>query len=1087
MPLVDRLEASFSEGGFDLTTAFDGVRGAIGAVDIAAPAIDRGGIDRARQLLNDFDLGGFGDSVAAVAAQAGAELDRLPLGQELLAPIEAALAAVQVATPERIAQLRAALETAERIGSGRGPGLAGLQDAIGELASLPQAPGVADILDLARGLLPVPLSIDDAAGTVGTYGAGAVALVTKVGALMALRTVAREIENQARLTAQQLNAEAARNAALRLQGMAGEGGLGRLLDGVDPGDAAAAAALAGPLRAFAAAVDDLADAAIRGLAFGEATLVHAGLDRRAEQLELASRALTSAGTAPVRAMVADIMERLQPVLAIRLGDPAASLEAFWGEATGIVDELAQAIRNFDTAILTGPITAGIESATDGLAQVARAVEEAAAAIRNAIAAVRGAIGALNLGQIAEALHEAMRPVVEAVAELERLVAAAQAEIERVAAEITAAVDAVRAAAGTAADQIQAAFDRLNAAMTAVDVQRLVDEVRDGVRAVADALQAIQLQPYFDAAIDVIDTGADLLDAVPFDILPDDARRELEETARPIKAIDFQADVADVLKARLDTIVTGLDTEVLTELEAAYADAVAFLGRVDLRGEVERFEREHFDPLIASISAIDPTEILKPVTEALEEVRGALAGLDPGALLAPVEAAFDALLAQLDALDPAALLAPITAEIEAVRAQIADAILLDEWEPRIDEIRDLALAQVDRLDIAAIVPPLARGFDALVAEAGAGLELVNLPGTAVALLAQGLRLPVDSGAFADVSAWIGGEDGAAALRSSLGSAASALEDTRDAVRGLDLAAAVAAAQPVYRSLTTALTAMPETSPVRARLAPLLAGASPLDRLAGTAEGAARYAGRLDAAAGRLRELEGSGWSEVRAASEDLRDALRPLAAVPQFLRGLFGRVGLDPGGKPLSGLLVDLFAFLHPERSLQPLLPVEAAVKLKAREALDDGIARPLKEGAVAIRSLIDAVDLEPVRAELAALHAQVRDEVEAFRPSLLLGDVLAGFEAAKATIVAFDPLGPAAAAIATMRDALADLIGNFRPSQRLAGVFALYDQVVAAAGVLDIRSVLEPILTALQEIEAQLDSGLDDTAAALKRLQGALP
>src|SRR5690606_8004171 len=110
-----------------------------------------------------------------------------PLGQELLAPIEAALAAVQVATPERIAQLRAALETAERIGSGRGPGLAGLQDAIGELASLPQAPGVADILDLARGLLPVPLSIDDAAGTVGTYGAGAVALVTKVGALMALR------------------------------------------------------------------------------------------------------------------------------------------------------------------------------------------------------------------------------------------------------------------------------------------------------------------------------------------------------------------------------------------------------------------------------------------------------------------------------------------------------------------------------------------------------------------------------------------------------------------------------------------------------------------------------------------------------------------------------------------------------------------------------------------------------------------------------------------------------------------------------------------------------------------------------------
>ena len=74
-----------------------------------------------------------------------------------------------------------------------------------------------------------------------------------------------------------------------------------------------------------------------------------------------------------------------------------------------------------------------------------------------------------------------------------------------------------------------------------------------------------------------------------------------------------------------------------------------------------------------------------------------------------------------------------------------------------------------------------------------------------------------------------------------------------------------------------------------------------------------------------------------------------------------------------------------------------------------------------------------------------------------------------------------------MQDALGDLIRNVRPSQRLAAVFALYGELVAAAGMLDVRTVLEPVLTALREIEGQLDSGLDGTAAALERLQEALP
>jgi hypothetical protein len=38
-----------------------------------------------------------------------------------------------------------------------------------------------------------------------------------------------------------------------------------------------------------------------------------------------------------------------------------------------------------------------------------------------------------------------------------------------------------------------------------------------------------------------------------------------------------------------------------------------------------------------------------------------------------------------------------------------------------------------------------------------------------------------------------------------------------------------------------------------------------------------------------------------------------------------------------------------------------------------------------------------------------------------------------------------------------------------------------------VKNLIEPILTALHEIEAQLDDGLDRTADALGKLQAALP
>src|SRR3546814_10168220 len=52
--------------------------------------------------------------------------------------------------------------------------------------------------------------------------------------------------------------------------------------------------------------------------------------------------------------------------------------------------------------------------------------------------------------------------------------------------------------------------------------------------------------------DVIDTGAQVIDAVPFGLLPTDVQQEIVDLAKPIKELDLQ-EVEDTLRAELAAI------------------------------------------------------------------------------------------------------------------------------------------------------------------------------------------------------------------------------------------------------------------------------------------------------------------------------------------------------------------------------------------------------------------------------------------------------------------------------------------------------------------------------------------------------
>jgi hypothetical protein len=148
---------------------------------------------------------------------------------------------------------------------------------------------------------------------------------------------------------------------------------------------------------------------------------------------------------------------------------------------------------------------------------------------------------------------------------------------------------------------------------------------------------------------------------------------------------------------------------------------------------------------------------------------------------------------------------------------------------------------------------------------------------------------------------------------------------------------------------------------------------------------------------------------------------------------------------------------------------------------------PLRGAVGDVQGAIAAVDLSFLRTELEDLHRELIEEIEALRPSALLGELVTAAEQVLERAAGFDPLAPVRQVVDDMKAAIDAVVTRFRPTVLFAPILAAYDHILELAGGLDVRALLDPIIAALGDIEVQLEEGLQDAAAALTRLQEALP
>jgi hypothetical protein len=1082
--LLDSLTGSFGSGGFDLRTTVGGLSSAATGISPTGASLDQAALGQIGQRVGGGDFGAIGSTVTGILGQASSISGSLPRPTELLQPLSGALSTASTfisVDPHDVLQI---FEQSAASSDGT-VGLAALAGPFSALAAVRSNPLIATALKLLTGPLPGGLPLDRTIATLGDQGAGIAAAVRLLGALMSTEALTRELATVAATIGGLLD-EGAADSALGQLGAAAGTGLAGLIAGASPDDVDQAAVIVPQVTAFADALRLASDRIVTGMAFGEATLVGGDLDSVADGLTQAGRLLDEAMLGPVRVLAADAAKQLEPLLGIDLGSPAASVDAFVGELTGLVGQLTTVIDGFDPAALAAPVISGLDAALAPLHAIENLANRATATIRSAFQTAQQAISSIDLRPVTNAIQSAVQPAIDALADLQKLIGDVESELETLANDVTTALTGLRQTLDAAATTIHTAFGSVASTVEGLHLDQLQGTIQQDLQTVSKTLESAQVKPYFDTATSALNTAKSVVAAVPISLLPDDTKQELDQAIQPIKDIDFDHDVRDVLEQQLDAILTALNTDVLDEIDALYQEVVAFIKSIDPHAALTQFEQDDFDPMLQRIQAIDPTEILKPVSDVIDELKVAIAKIDLRQdVLGPLEDAFDQLEQGFAKLDPAAVLKPLEDEVATLRDETVKALQLDVWQARLALVDPFVAGLLAKLDLATLTTLLDAAWAQL--EPAPDPSGTSAFATLVSALLDGTGLTVRMDSFATVTRWIGGADASAEVTARLAAAADAVDRTVAVVQRLDPQALVAATQPAYVAVTAAVAALPDGSLLRGRLDPVLAGPSPLDTLGAAVDNRNRYLGSLTALSTLLRGLASSARSEVNAIAQGLRDALRPLTAIPDRVKALFARVGFDVTGKSIRQLVRDLFDQFAPSRILAPLAPALTSLAAKVAALIHSALVAPLTDALTTVQDTLAALDISFVRTSLQAIHDQIAADIHQLRPSVLLAGVLDAFDQTKATILAFDPLAPVRAVIDAMKAAIDDVANNYRPTVLFASILNLYDEIVKALGNLDVRKLLDPVLKALADIKVQLDDGLDGTAAALKQLQAALP
>jgi len=1029
----------------------------------------------------------------------GPALASLPIAGDIVRPLESSVALIEQLTHDdlvgKIQSLGARLG-AEFDGSREGGLLGVLLRIANELGGAPEGKSVVDLLFSVLAVAGV-----DRPGRLpfGDELAAADGGVRTLGGLMALESVLSESERLTGLLSRQLDVDALdRHIALAEQALGGGGvALASFVAGLAPDDAPGVTAAIAATTAFVERIETLRRDLTTGLAFGDATLAYLDVDKVQAEIELALDVVRGVDLAPLGRLAARGAGAVAPFVAFDLGNAAArGLEGLLAEAEGKVAELVTAVGALDVVGLVGPIRDGIGKVTGVLRQVSDVIHQITVAFQGAVGAIRDVVTALPFGDIANAIRAVLAPLAQVIDVVRTVIASVKTALKEAADAVNGALGQIDGVLESFKTDIDALFADAKTLIDQLDIGAVLGEISEGIGKFADLLAQAQMKPAFDAVTGVIGSTADVIGALPFDLLPESMKADVDAAVKPIKDVDAAA-VESEIESLLQ--ITDDGRFALDEvLRAAIADLQKEYERIldVIKGYDPRQVLADVDTKLKEISTkvqdLVPALTLEEVHQAVNRVRDAIVGFDIDGKLAPVREVFSTIETKLDEYKPGNLLAPVEQRLTEARASLLDAIRLPQWKPAIAGLSAQGLGLLDRFDPQRLGALLEGAFgqvgDLLARFPDAGAS--GGAGTLLTTLLAGTGLRVSPTSFPIVLTWIGGPSGRAALDEHAQRIAANVRRARDAVVALDLTARaptlVAGAAALGPALATLRTALAESDPARAHLDLLVGRLDVAVTLGDLQANRSRLLAALEHSVILAETLQRSGFAEADTALVALRGALSPLSPALAKVRQLLSLLGLSGFEAGIAGVLRSLLAVVTPARLVGVVMPVFTAIRERVRTLLD-AVLTPITDGITELETLIAAIDLQPLTDALDGIFDDVKAQIDLLHPDQVLKEPLDAWRALTTELVTADPVQEVIDILDGVRDVVAAVLDKLSLEHLLETPLAIYDELMAELGKLNIEGLLDPVFVELDDIAKQVDDGLDQTVSAFQRLQEALP
>ncbi len=1052
--------------------------------------------------LAGLDLGSLEGAIDVLKERALSLAGSLPIAGDVVKPVTDALAVIEalVANPE-LGDLEARLKALVGDLSGilEGPreqGVLGALHAVAvALGDAPEAALVKGLLErlAAAGGVSIPsVPIADAIGALD----GAVRVI---GGLMVLDSVTADIERLTRLMSARLDPRvldrelASLEAALSFDG----GELSDAMAAVSPGDLALVGGIVTQVVAAAAALDRLRDEYAAAMGLGEATLVYLDVPAFAKELDAARTLIRTGDLAPLNRLCTQVAAGLQPFLRPDvLEGPTHALDALFADVEGRLADIAGRITALDVAQFVEPLDEGLRLLTAPIDRLRGLLDEVRVAYQGALGTVRDGVAALPVRAIADAIRGLLDPIARVIETVQQLVTDVLAALQAAADATTGALDEVEGHVDDLKQAVDALFGEVRTFLGSLNLEGALGAVEENVRKVATALEQARMAPYFAAAAEAIDTAADVIGAVPFDLLPESMKADVDAAVAPIKDADAGA-LEDEIESLLQitpeghfTILDDVDAAVKA-LQTSYDALITEVKKHEPREALKGVEAK-LKEVADRIRQLSPALTLQPVQDAIDRVKAALASLDVDQPLAPVRSAFAGVIAKVEEFKPSALIGGVEDRIVAVRTQVTALLRLPDIEQALDDVHARAVDLLDRYDADLLQRRLELAMAEFIALADQtpGLQLMSGVGAIVAGLLNGMGLRTYPHAFESVLRWLGGAAAAAELNARVVNAAVAMAAVRATVDSLDFQSRAAGVVARAIRVRAAIGPLTITLGGDSAAVPILAGAE--GRLdAGAVFGfleanRARFAAELATATQRIQVIAQAGFSDADVRVANLEASIAPLDPARIYGRRLLERIGLSGFELGLAGVLRALLTAVPPSRLVGLARPIFDALRGRVQALVDAALA-PLKGGVARARAALDAIDLAPLLQALDAIHGEVVAQIQQLSPDALLGPALAEVNGLTHTLATADPLAPVLQILTGVRDAVARILEKLSLETLLAIPLAVYDELLAALSKLDAGRLIAPLRAQLDDIAKQVDEGLDRTVEAFERLQAALP